>query len=65
MEITIEEGEELYLAFIDLRAYFDIVEREKIWKVLKDLEVPEDLINIIRSIRLLTYRYDYKDRKNI
>lgn len=44
MERMIEE-EELYVAFIDLRA-LDTLERERIWKVL---EVPKYLINIIKS----------------
>lgn len=50
MERKIEQGEELFLTFIDLRAAFDTVHRESIWKCLEDLETRREMIKIIKSI---------------
>ena len=50
IERKIEEDEELFLTFIDLRAAFDTIEREQIWKSLAELGVHQELIIITRSI---------------
>lgn len=49
IERKIEEGEELYLTFIDLKAAFDTVDRSEIWRTLKELKVDKNLIGAIRS----------------
>lgn len=50
IERAIENGEQLYLAFIDLRAAFDMVQRKSIWRCLQQLQVNRKLITVIKSI---------------
>lgn len=44
-----EKNEELYLVFIDLTKAFDTVNRAALWKVLKQLGIPDNMLNIIIS----------------
>ena len=44
-----EKNEELYMVFIDLTKAFDTVNRDALWKVLKKLGIPDNLLNVIIS----------------
>lgn len=45
-----EQGKELYLVFVDLKAAFDTVSREKLWSCLEELEVSPKLRKVIKSV---------------
>lgn len=49
IERSLQSGEETILAFIDLRAAFDSIEREVVWNCLEEINIPKSLIQIIRS----------------
>ena len=44
-----EKNEELYMVFIDLTKAFDTVNRDALWKVLKKLGIPDNMLNVIIS----------------
>ena len=45
-----EFGQPLYLCFIDYSKAFDCVDHEKLWLALRDIGIPEHLINIMCSL---------------
>lgn len=49
IERKIEEGGEMFLVFIDLKAAFDTIDRREIWKALEEMEIPKMLLEAIRS----------------
>lgn len=44
------KGEKVYALFVDLKAAFDNVDRNKLWRILKDKGIEEQLISRIRSL---------------
>lgn len=44
-----EKNQELYMVFVDLTKAFDTVDRDSLWKVLKKLGIPDNMLNIIIS----------------
>ena len=44
-----EQNNDLYMVFIDLTKAFDTVNREALWKVLRKLGIPENMLNVICS----------------
>lgn len=44
------KGEKVYALFVDLKAAFDNVDRRKLWRILRDKEIEEQLIRKIRSV---------------
>lgn len=50
---AIEKGKHVYAAFIDLKAAFDFVDRKKLFKMMRDLQIPEYLTRAIEEI----YKY--------
>jgi hypothetical protein len=50
MEMYIEEGKELYMAFIDLKAAFDSVKRREIWSAMREMEVSDRLIRAVQVL---------------
>lgn len=44
------KGEKLYTLFVDLRAAFDNVDRNRLWRILQDKGIEEQLIRKIRSL---------------
>ncbi|XP_076029772.1 uncharacterized protein LOC143018300 [Oratosquilla oratoria] len=46
-----EQNRDLYLAFIDLRKAFDIVNREFLWSVLHKFGTPPKFLNTLKSFR--------------
>ena len=45
-----EFGQPLYLCFIDYSKAFDCVDHEKLWLALREIGIPEHLINIMYSL---------------
>ena len=45
-----EFGQPLYLCFIDYSKAFDCVDHEKLWLALREIGIPEHLINIMCSL---------------
>ena len=37
----------MYLCFVDYSKAFDLVNRQRLWQILKIMEVPDDLISLI------------------
>lgn len=50
IESATEQGKELYLVFVDLKAAFDTVPRGKLWQCLEEMEVTGKLRQVIKSI---------------
>jgi hypothetical protein len=48
-EKFIDKGKEVYFAFLDLKAAFDLIPRQVIWEALAEINVPEALIQVIKS----------------
>ena len=48
-EICREQGEPLYVAFIDLTKAFDLVSRDGLFKILAKIGCPPTLLSIVRS----------------
>ena len=40
----------MYFCFIDYAKAFDYVDHNKLWKILKDLGIPDHLICLLRSL---------------
>ena len=51
---TIEKAREfqknIYFCFIDYAKAFDRVERNKLWEILKEMEIPDHLTCILRNL---------------
>lgn len=44
-----EQGKELYIMLIDLKAAFDSIDRDIIWKVMEELEITQKIIEVTKS----------------
>jgi len=40
----------IYFCFIDYAKAFDCVDHNKLWKILKDMEIPDHLICLLRNL---------------
>ena len=40
----------IYFCFIDYAKAFDCVDHNKLWKILKEMEIPEHLICLLRNL---------------
>ncbi len=45
-----EKGGKVYALFVDLKAAFDMVNRERLWQIMKDMGISKTLIERIREI---------------
>ena len=51
---TLEKAREfqknIYFCFIDYAKAFDYVDHNKLWKILKEMEIPDHLICLLRNL---------------
>ena len=40
----------IYFCFIDYTKAFDCVDHKKLWKILKEMEIPDHLISLLRNL---------------
>ena len=40
----------IYFCFIDYAKVFDCVDHNKLWKILKEMEIPDQLICLLRNL---------------
>ena len=40
----------IYLCFFNYTKAFDCVDHKKLWRVLKEMEIPDHLINLLRNL---------------
>ena len=45
-----EFQENIYFCFIDYAKAFDCVDHNKLWKILKEMGIPEHLVSILRNL---------------
>lgn len=45
-----EQGKELCIAFVDLKAAFDTVPRDKLWSCLKDYKISSKLLKAVKTV---------------
>ena len=45
-----QENSRKYLCFIDYAKAFDCVDHNKLWKILKEMEIPEHLTCLLRNL---------------
>ena len=46
-----EQAKDLYVLFVDLKKAFDSVDRELLWKLLRDkFGIPEDIVKLLRLL---------------
>ena len=50
MEKAKEFQKNMYFCFIDYVKAFDWVDHNKLWKILKDMEIPDHLICLLRNL---------------
>ena len=50
MEKSREFQKNIYFCFIDYATAFDCVDHNKLWQVLKEMEVPDHLIYLLRNL---------------
>ena len=50
MEKTREFQENIYFCFIDYTKAFDYVDHSKLWKILKEMGIPDHLTCLLRSL---------------
>ena len=50
MEKAREFQKNIYFCFIDYAKAFDCVDHNKLWKILKDLEIPDHLTCLLRNL---------------
>ena len=50
MEKAKEFQKNIYFCFIDYVKAFDWVDHNKLWKILKDMEIPDHLICLLRNL---------------
>ena len=55
-ESFLAKKKDLWLAFVDLEKAFDRVPREVVWWALRRMDVPEGLLQVIKSICMLVSR---------
>ena len=41
----------IYFCFVDYAKAFDCVDHNKLWKILKDMEIPDHLTCLLRNLR--------------
>ena len=57
-----EQGQNLYIVFIDFTKAFDSVNRDRLWKVMKKFSCPDKLINIIKSLHTIGCKLRFSTR---
>ena len=50
MEKTREFQKNIYLCFIDYAKAFDCVDHNKLWKILKEIDIPDHLTCLLRNL---------------
>ena len=50
MEKARELQKNIYFCFIDYAKAFDTVDHNKLWKILKEMEIPDHLIHLLRNL---------------
>ena len=50
MEKAKEFQKNIYFCFIDYAKAFDCVDRNKLWKILNDMEIPDHLTYLLRNL---------------
>ena len=50
MEKARECQKNIYFCFIDYAKAFDCVDHNKLWKILKEMAIPDHLINLLRNL---------------
>ena len=50
MEKAREFQKNIYLCFIDYAKAFDCVDHNKLWKILKEMGIPENLTCLLRNL---------------
>ena len=50
MEKASEFQKSIYFCFIDYAKAFDCVDHNKLWKILKEMRIPEHLICLLRNV---------------
>ena len=50
MEKAREFQKNIYFCFIDYAKAFDCVDHNKLWKILKDMEIPDHLTCLLRNL---------------
>ena len=50
MEKVREFQKNIYFCFIDYAKAFDCVDHNKLWKILKEMEIPDHLICLLRNL---------------
>ena len=50
MEKAREFEKNIYFCFIDYAKAFDCVDRNKLWKILKEMRIPDYLICLLRNL---------------
>ena len=54
VELTLEQQQQLYLAFVDFTKAYDSVRRERLWEILHDVGLPHEFIVRIAAFHLHT-----------
>ena len=52
MEKAKEFQENIYLCFIDYAKTFDCVNDNKLWKIIKEMRIPDHLTCLLRNLRV-------------
>ena len=52
MEKAKEFQENIYLCFIDYAKTFDCVDDNKLWKIIKEMRIPDHLTCLLRNLRV-------------
>ena len=50
MEKAREFQKDIYFSFIDYAKAFDCVDHSKLWEILKEMEIPDHLICLLRNL---------------
>ena len=50
IEKTREIQKNIYFCFIDYAKAFDCVDHNKLWKILEEMEIPDHLTHLLRSL---------------
>ena len=50
IEIIRESQENIYFCFIDYATAFDYVDHNKLWKILKEMGIPDPLTCLLRNL---------------
>jgi len=45
-----ESGKNIYFCFIDYAKAFDCVDHNKLWKIMKEMEKPDQLTCLLRNL---------------